>query len=71
MGWNKTSVNGRVMWESPDGQRVADPADIPDFQHSPSRTASLQPVFLSTFTTFAVGVFFGLVAGLVIGALAL
>ena len=28
MGWHKITVDGRVMWESPDGQRVADLADI-------------------------------------------
>ncbi len=28
MGWHKTTVDGKVMWEAPDGQRVADLADI-------------------------------------------
>lgn len=71
MGWNKTSVNGRVMWESPDGQRVADSADVPEFRNEQSHSASLQPIFLSTFTTFAIGVLFGFVAGLITGVLAL
>ncbi len=39
MGWSKIDVDGRVMWESPDGQRVADPADIPGMgQEMPTRT---------------------------------
>ena len=39
MGWHKTAVDGRVMWESPDGQRVADPADTPGTsREGPTRT---------------------------------
>ncbi len=39
MGWHKTDVDGRTMWESPDGQRVADPADIPgQGRDAPTRT---------------------------------
>ncbi len=30
MGWNKTDIDGKVMWESSSGERMKNPDEKPD-----------------------------------------
>lgn len=67
MGWHKTDVDGRVMWESPEGERIADPANIPG---NDSRQSAATPIELGGVgTSFLIGLIVGAVIGLVIGIL--
>lgn len=67
MGWHKTDVEGRVMWESPDGQRVADPADIPEFRKHPRDTNA--PIVMSGVATLITGLVVGFVIGFIVAAM--
>ena len=67
MGWHKTTVDGRVMWESPDGQRVADRADIPGRgREAPTRTVyrtvggvSVETMVVVALVSLAIGMALG------------
>lgn len=71
MGWNKVTHEGKVMWESPNGQRVSDPSDIdiidgkPQYQIIPEGTGGDICVPIGIILLFI-----GIIIGVAIGAYA-
>ena len=65
MGWHKTDVAGKVMWEGPGGERVSDRAHIDSIEGgSSSRPSSLD----ETSGALVVSAFvLGLILGMLIG----
>lgn len=74
MSWTKTTVDGKVMWESPGGERVRDRSDIPGMEYKGYQPQSpdIEPfcppmvpldIDLSTEWSFLRGLLWGTVLG--------
>lgn len=68
MSWHKTDVNGQIMWESCDGERVRDPSTINSLSNSP--TYPTRPIYCSgvPLEFLVVIVVIAFILGIVIGS---